>query len=218
MSTNRRIAWRIGGAWFLTIAMLAVITLFTMQARSQDKSVGGRPKNPDRGSRLDQALHKAAAAGTPGAAHRRLDEFVGAWDGVVRAWSEPGAVPQVSKCNVVRNWILDGRILHQDYDGEAEGKPFRGLALVGHDNAARKYFCVWCDSRSTGVMMQTGEFDANGRTLTFTGEVDDPAGSGRMTIRSTLRMEGETRHVEEVFKKGADGREFRAWEIVLTRR
>ena len=45
---------------------------------------------------------------------------------------------------------------------------------IGYDNAAKKYNTFWIDSKSTGMYVDSGEWNEADKAWTFHGEMTDP--------------------------------------------
>src|SRR5262245_9972981 len=146
-------------------------------------------------SGLDPAAIEAMMkAGTPGPEHKRLEALVGSWGCVVRMYMDPSAPPSEMKGKATRKWILDGRFLQADTEGEFGGMPFRGFGLTGYDNLQKKYTTMWADNMSTAIMTSLGTCDAAGKTFTYVGEMIDPVSMQRVKNKDVIRVEGTDKH------------------------
>ena len=83
----------------------------------------------------------------------------------------------------------------------------------------KKYVVTWMDTASTSVMVTEGE--ADGKTITSRGEVDEPAaGPDKKTkVRTVITIEAD-KHTYEIFYTFAayPDSEFRALEVVYERK
>lgn len=154
---------------------------------------------------------------TPGESHKALDPMVGEWEYTVKWWNTPESEPEVSKGTSEVKWIMDGRFLKQKVQGTSKGKEFNGMGIMGYDNAAKEYKTVWIDDMGTGIMMSSGTYDASTRTFTEQGSYTDPV-HGEKTYRGVTTIEGPDKYTYEMYISGPDGKEFRALEIVNTRK
>jgi len=155
--------------------------------------------------------------GAPGPEHKLLQPLVGTWRAEVKVWMDPDQSPQVSEGTLVRKSILDGRFIHEDYQGKMLDKPFQGFGTMGYDRAKRKYVTAWIDSISTALESAQGVFDEATQTWTFKHEDDCPITGKRIKMRDTLRiMNPNQQHMEMYRQLGAE-KEMKTMEIHLTR-
>ncbi len=155
---------------------------------------------------------------TPGAEHKRLEQFVGTWDTTVKTWMEPGAPPQESQGVSENKMALGGRFLEQHYEGRFMDQPFTGMGFTGYDNYKKKYIGTWMDSMGTAIMNSTGTADASGRTITFTGTMDDFMAKKTVRLKETLTVVDDDHHTFEMWAPGPDGKMFKSMEIQYTRK
>lgn len=104
--------------------------------------------------------------------HAKLAELVGEWSGVTKTWFEPDVVADESPMSGSIKLILDGRFAMYEYNGEMQGKPFEGVAIIGFDIATDKWQIAWVDSfhMSTAIMLSEGAGDGvNASGTYFTG-------------------------------------------------
>lgn len=163
------------------------------------------------------------AAAAIGEHHRHLDAFAGEWTVTSRHWPTPEAEPTQTGGTMSGRLILEGRFVQLAYAGELVGEdgagvPFSGLGLIGYDNLEQWHVALWMDTLSTAVIAQQGVCDAEGGRLTLTGSFTDPATGERRTLRTLYRFEGPDRFVLEQHLPDAEGREYRALEVVHERR
>jgi len=156
------------------------------------------------------------AAASPGEPHLRLAELAGSWHAVVEAWMEPGAEPMISESNVERVMSLDGRVLEERWTGSMMGMPFQGHGRTGYDNVADQYWSTWTDTMSTGVMMFTGQYDAEAKQYDFSGSYLDPMTKSTVESRSVGTMPEEGKEMMVMYETH-DGEEIMVMRMVLTR-
>jgi hypothetical protein len=156
--------------------------------------------------------------GTPGPNHKLLEPLIGKWQCKVKIYIEPGKDPIESEATAERKWIMDGRYIAETYDGNAFGKPFKGMGLIGYDNAKKKYSVVWIDSMSTSIMFTTGTYDAATKTFTYRNEDVDPFSGTMMKSRDIVRIVDADHHRLEMYKQPPGGKEFKTIEISCTRK
>ncbi|HYT89959.1 MAG TPA: DUF1579 domain-containing protein [Gemmataceae bacterium] len=177
----------------------------------------GDKKDGDKKPSFEEIMVKL---GTPGPNHKLLEPLIGTWNCKVKMYMEPGKPPSESEGTIKRQWILDGRYIHENYAGSFGGKPFKGLGLVGYDNFKKKYTVVWVDSMSTGIMLTTGTYDGKSKTFTYlSSEESDPYFGGKKTKgRDVLRILDADNHVLEMYKQIEGAPEFKMMEISCTRK
>lgn len=202
----------------MCLGLLAVAFLVVRPVLSDDKDAAAKSKHPDAGSEMDKMMKEMAKYSEPGPYHKRLEPFMGAWTVETRCWMDPSAPPEISKGNSTNKWILDGRVSMSEFEGMYMQKPFRGFGLSGYDNYKKKYWCTWCDTMCTGIMVQWGDCDASGKVFTYTGEYDDPMTKTTKKAKSVSRIINESKFVFEMFDVAPDGKETRTMEITYSRR
>ena len=95
--------------------------------------------------------------------------------------------------------------------------PFQGRGFLGYDNHKKKYFSLWMDSMSTGVMMSEGTCDDSHKVFTYVGAADDPWTGEPKKFRSVLKVINEAKLSFEMFETGEDGKEKKSLEVNYTR-
>jgi len=188
-----------------------VIALFAASALAQETKT---PKmTPEQMAEMEAYMK----AGTPGAPHQALASTAGAYDCKVKSWHEPGAPPMEESGTATRKMALDGRVLVEEFSGKMMGSPFTGHGMRGFDNVTGKYWGIWLDSMSTGLMVSEGTCDAK-NACTFTGSWNDPVKKGPIKVRMTTHWTSPTTEVFEMHGPGKDGKEFKMMEITYTKR
>jgi hypothetical protein len=167
--------------------------------------------------KMEEMMKKAEAAGTPGAAHKTLDALVGNWVAEVKSWMAPDAPPTVTKATAKSSWIMNGRFVQEEFNGEFMGKPFHGMSLMGYDNAKQRYDSMWIDDMHTSMFTSDGEAKDGGKVITFEGTYDCPmTGQKDMVMKQVIRIISPDKHVFEMYdpSKGDDAK---TMEITYTR-
>jgi hypothetical protein len=156
-------------------------------------------------------------AGTPGAPHQMLASTVGTYDIKIKSWHDPNGPATEETGTATRKMILGGRVLVEDVNSTMMGSPFSGQGLRGYDNVSGKYWSLWMDSMSTGMMTSEGTCDdKNG--CTFNGSWNDPITKGPYKVRMTTRWTTPTTEVFEMYGPGKDGKEMKMMEITYTKK
>jgi hypothetical protein len=156
-------------------------------------------------------------AGTPGAPHEALASTTGSYDLKIKSWHEPGGPPMEETGTATRTMGLDGRVLMEDVTASMMGMSFTGHGMTGYDNVIGKYWSIWTDSMSTGLMVSEGTCDAK-QTCSFTGSWNDPIKKGPVTMRMTTRWTSPMTQIFEMHGPGKDGKEMKMMEMTYTKK
>ncbi|HVN30508.1 MAG TPA: DUF1579 family protein, partial [Thermoanaerobaculaceae bacterium] len=76
---------------------------------------------------------------TPGEGHKALEPMIGSWNVKSTMWEKPGEPPQEGGGVAENSWVLGGRFVKQEFQGEFGGMKFQGLGYTGYDNFKKKY-------------------------------------------------------------------------------
>ncbi len=156
-------------------------------------------------------------AGALGPQHDEMARQVGTYDVAVKSWMDPAAPPIESTGVAVRSLHMDGRVIHEDFQGDMMGTPFTGLGRSGYDNVSGKYWSTWTDNMSTGIMVSDGECDDD-RNCSYVGTYNDPITGGPVTSRIVSKWTSPDEQTFAMFGPGPDGTEVKMMEMVYTRR
>ena len=182
------------------------------RARTQDKPAS-RQSDED----SEEMRRKVEAAGKPGPGHKALVALVGNWKAEVKCWMEPGGAPDVSQGTAKTSWILNGRFLEEEFQGQMMGKPFRGLSLIGFDNTKQTFNTMWVSDMQTSMFTSEGKGENGNKVITLEGKATCPA-TGRKDIpmKTVFRVISPDKHVFEMFD-GSRGENAKTMEITYTR-
>jgi hypothetical protein len=97
-------------------------------------------------------------------------------------------------------------------DKEMLGGPFQGAQVIGYDTK-KKYVGAWCDSQSTELTVQEGDYDVATRTLTLCGPGTDPMTGQASTARTVIRWKDDDHRVNELWVPGPGGQEMQIFSI-----
>jgi hypothetical protein len=182
-------------------------------ARADDKQKARQPSAEEKA--MMEAWMKYS---TPGEVHKKMASLEGTWTTKVREWMAPGAPPQESDGTAEFKMLLGGRYLQQSFQGSMMGQPFNGMGISGYDNAKKTTQSVWVDSAGTGMMTLSGSWDAEGKTLTETGSMDDFMTGKPMQIKGQMHMGDNDHFIYEMWMSGPDGKMFKTLDIGYTRK
>jgi alpha-L-fucosidase len=181
------------------------------------KGAGRKGRRGGKRPELDPRLEAYLASTRPGKEHEVLEAIVGNWNAESKFWAAPDVPPTESTGTCRRKWILGGRFVYEEYRGKYMEVPFQGLGTTGYDKIKKAYVSVWMDSMGTGIMTQTGELDASGKVLKFTGEAEDPMSGELKRYYSLLTIKNPDRHVIQMFEERPGGNEVKLLETAFTR-
>ena len=165
-------------------------------------------------------MEKMMKMGTPGENHRVLDAFVGKWNCTVKNIMNPGDKPQESKGTSESKWIMGGRFLEQDFNGEPMMGmgPFQGLGITGYDNMKGEYNSIWLDNMGTGMMTSRSSYNAAAKTIEETGSFSCPVtGEKEKRFTGGLKIIDHDHYTYEMYFTGHDGKPFKSLEINYVR-
>jgi hypothetical protein len=174
---------------------------------------GSETKNPSAADKQEM-MRKAEAAGAPGPGHKALEHFVGNWKGEVKCWMDPNGQPEQSQATAKVSWIMGGRYLQEDFQGQMMGRPFNGRMLIGFNNIKQNYQSVWFDDMNTAMFVSEGKGDS--KVITLEGKSSCPAtGRTDVPMKAVLRVLSPDKHIFEMFD-GSQGNA-KTMEITYTR-
>lgn len=196
-------------ALVLSLSLLPVVA-------AEEPAKGGAA--PEMTAEQQAMLAEWLKYGTPGEHHAHLKSMEGTFAATSTMWAAPGAPPVMTVGESTNTLILGGRFLEQHYKSDFNGQAFEGLGLTGYDNYRQKYVGSWMDTMSTLAMTSEGTCDGAGKSFKFAGEYDDPVAKKRMKFRNEIQVKDASQHTFTMWNDGPDGKEFKALEIVYTRK
>jgi hypothetical protein len=112
---------------------------------------------------------------------------------------------------------LHGRFLLEENTGTQFGQPYKGVRLVGYNNATKQYEASWTYSLSTAIMTMTGTGKDEGKIIEWTAHFMNEKGA-KQSLFVTTRQFDEDHVVVELFGKTPDGEKGPAVETTYTRK
>jgi len=194
-----------------TVVVLVALSLAV--ALAQEKKQPAPPPMDQK-----QAMEMMQKLATPGEGHKKLETLVGSWQAKNTLWMAPGQTPTVSEGSSEHRWVLGGRFLEQKFEGTFMNMPFSGIGYTGYDNYKKKYVAVWMDNFGTMMLHTTGSFDAAGKVLSSSGQMDDFTTGKVIRLRERMTIVSKDEVVTEMFGPAPDGKEFRMMELRYTRK
>jgi hypothetical protein len=191
------------------MAVLALALAAPLGAQVADKP------DPEREKAMMQAWQKAA---TPAEGHKRLEALVGTFDAKMRSTIDPNRPPEDSVGTSTNTWVLNGRYVEQEYDGEFMGEPYRGIGYTGYDNIQKKYVSVWMDTAGTGMMFLTSAADKSGKTINGSARIWDPLSEKPLPVESKIVVTDNDHYSFELWGKAPNGKLMKLIDIQYTRK
>ena len=193
------------------LVFVGAFAAISAQVVSDEKGAGDQAQ--------EQQMPEWMKYSEPGKFHAYLEPFVGRWTQTVKWWMGPNMEPEVSTGTCEYKWILGKRFLQQEVKGGTDEQPFAGMGLIGYDNFKKKYTGMWVDTMTTAIATSLGTCDESGKVFTMIGTQDDIfTGKANQKFRSVARIVNNDKHIDEMYSTGPDGKEFKALEIVYTRK
>jgi hypothetical protein len=162
-----------------------------------------------------QAWQKAA---TPAEGHKRLEALVGTFDAKMRSTVDASKPPEDSVGTSTNTWVLGGRYVEQEYDGEFMGEPYRGIGYTGYDNIQKKYVSAWMDTAGTGIMFLTSAADKSGKTIAGSARIWDPLTEKPLPVESKIIITDNDHYSFELWGKAPNGKLIKLIDIQYTRK
>jgi hypothetical protein len=200
---------------FTVFGLVAIVA--TSKAGEESKEKQGSVKQKASEQDHDAMMEKWKEFSTPNENHQVLGTLVGNWNYTIKWWMSPDAKPEESKGASEIEWIMGGRFIEHTVEGTSMGQPFEGMGIIGYDNEKKQYQSIWIDNMGTGIMTGSGNYDPDTKTLTDQGTFSCPA-EGQKSYRGVTKIIDKDNFTYEWYMTGPDGKEFRAMEIVYTRK
>ncbi|MGS2726424.1 DUF1579 domain-containing protein [Psychroserpens sp. BH13MA-6] len=181
-----------------TFALLLVICSVTAQSKDEMKA-------------LKESM-------TPSEQHEWLASFNGKWSAKVQMWMDPSQPPSISKATTENEMILDGLYQRSSHKGTMLEMPFHGESIMGYDNIKKKFVSTWIDNFGSGIMMLSGDFDKESKTLILEGSMADPMTGKDLWVREVLTKISDDEHKFEMFMVTPEGKETKTMEIYYKRK
>lgn len=190
------------------VVVLAVVAVTAFVTNAVVTRAGDEPKKDHE---KEMAEWMAANQLTP--MHDKLKMFVGEWECKNTMYMEPGAPGQTSKAESDTSLVYGGRYIRQSYkgsfdmpgpDGKMMSQKFEGYSVVGYDAMKKKFVSIWIDSMSTGIYMETGDWDDANKQFVFNGDMPMPNGK-TCKNKSTLKFSDKDHYVMEMNMEVAPG-------------
>lgn len=190
--------------WRSTTTALVVVGAIGFAAGrvySQDAKDGPKMPSPEEMAKM------WAEMAAPTEEHKQLGALAGTWDCEMTHF-QPGGEPMKMKGVSVTKSVMNGLYVTTDHKSEMMGKPFEGFAMDGYSKEKKKYFSFWADSMGSTPMLLWGTMDADGKTITYDGDVYDCGPMGQMTPRTKIIRDDADHMTFEFWAKMGGAPEF----------
>jgi hypothetical protein len=148
--------------------------------------------------------------------HKILAMEEGVWDAETTL-TIPGQEAAKSK-GVETNRLLAGKWLISEVKSEFSGMPFEGHGVYGYDAKKGKYVATWVDTMSVHIDQFEGSYDEKTKTLTFSGDAEEPHSGKSMKMRlETVFKDDDTRVLTEFVQMEGEKEFVKFMEIKYTK-
>jgi hypothetical protein len=172
-----------------TAGLFGVVGLAAGLAFGAGALVGAteKPAQPEGEMSPDAMVEAMMAANPITEHHEHLEQFVGVWDGVVKA-EIPGGGAFESKGVMTNEMVMGGRFLKQTWEGEIFGASFTGQAYMGYSTAHGTHQSVWFDSTANAMYFYEGSCNEDGTVFTMMGKETDPASGMTLDTKDVITI------------------------------
>jgi hypothetical protein len=165
-------------------AVVAVALAALVAAVALPHATAQEEAEPQLSSEMQAEMETWMKLAQPGEHHRHLAPFVGSWKGVVTSWMAPDTEPMVEEGTAQVSWILGGRFLEWNLQGDFGGMPFEGFSIEGYNNGDQRYESIWIDNFGTLILYYTGACSDDGTRRKMETTFTDPMTGGTIFYRS----------------------------------
>jgi Protein of unknown function (DUF1579) len=170
------------------------------------------------GTQTQEDMPAWVERGVPGAGHAALSPLVGRWRTRLSVYGtmgrDPDLPPLVSdEITTTREWIADGQYLEDRTEGTLSGQPYWRRGWLGYSNMDRRYEWVTIAPR-VPMMIYLGKPGAGEELpITMMGVFTDQGVLNEDTVgkpvgqKTVIKIEGNDRHVFELYFKPPEGPE-----------
>ncbi len=151
-------------------------------------------------------------------AHALLNHCVGKYEGTIRTWFEEGDPVDTATVKGELRQVLDGMFILHEYESTFQGKPMKGLAMIGHFLGEGRWQTAWVDSfhNGTRIMFSEGAAGADPLRPDVSGSYPAPPGPN-WGWRTKMEQPSPELLVITHFNITPDGQEAKAVEFSYRR-
>ena len=197
--------------------VMAVLLLVAMVAQAEDKPQGAKPSAED----MQKMMAEYQKLGAPGPEHQKLATLAGEWTNASKMWMEPNGQPLETPPGTHKGkMILGGRFLRFTETGKMmPGQPMEGIGMLGYDKTKQQYTLLWIDNSGTSMYTAAGTADADGKTITLQGTVDNPMTHEKnKPVKYIYHFESPSKVVFEMWDSQANGEFYKSMETTYTKK
>ena len=192
----------------LGIALGATTMLFTSSVVSMNLSMDSD----------DDLRHAFKQAGGQNEFLRKLKPLRGKYVQDLKWWRSADAESVALQGRTETKWFMDSRFVKQKFKSKWLGMTFEATLILGYDGIAQHYTSVWMDTLGSRMIFSTGKLDESGETITLIGEYTDALTREPVTVRTVMQVPSKKENTKiEMFRKGADGKEYKCLEVTNAR-
>lgn len=196
---------------YLQFTLFIVLSLLmTMGVLAND------PKN-DKPMSHEEMMEVYTKLATPGEPHKLFASLTGSWTTKTKEWMDPQKPAVESTGSADIKLLLGGRFLQQEITGSMHGKPYSGIWTVAYDNLLKQYVSTWIDTMSTQIFIMNGTANADGKTITLTGQHAE-VGGGYMAHRAIWKIVDGNAQEFIMYGTHHGGDEMKMLEVIYTRK
>lgn len=167
----------------------------------------------------DDAMMKAwIAFATPGEMHKLMASWDGNWTTDITSWMDPTSPPQKSTGMVENKTVFNGLYQMGHYTGTMMGAPFEGYSTLAYDNAKKMFVNTWIDNMGSGVVVMTGQWNPQTKTLELKGTQSDPMTGKDSALREVIKVMDDDTQFMTMYGAGMDGKETKFMEMTSKRK
>jgi len=160
-----------------------------------------------------EGMKRYQEACTPGAAHRKLEAFVGEWETSLTI-QMGGQRSPASKGTASVRWLFPGRWLANEHKGQ-----FSGMLLLGFDNFKGRYVMSSVDTMETSLKTASGLWNRDETALSLHGTIDEPLTPEQdKPVKYVWRIVDKDHLVFEVHDLAIDPGDTKVIEVEYTRK
>ena len=154
---------------FLAMAAIALAVSTASLAQGAADKPGDKPAE-----QVDMAamMERARKYTKPGKSHEQLKRVLGTWDTETRMIMD-GKLGDAEKGTMTCKWLMEGRWVQCDLDGQMMGRPFKGFYVMGYDNFKQSYVTVALNNFDTAMFYSEGDMDPGGKAIIAYGTLDE---------------------------------------------
>ena len=154
---------------------------------------------------------------TPGSPHKMMADETGTWNCDMTFWEEEGGKPEKATSTANIKMILGGRYQEANYQGTMMGQPFEGKSTLAYNNASKEFTTTFIDNMGTGMMIATGKYDDNTKSMELKGEMVNPMNGKKTPYREVYTIVDATTRKMEMYDT-KNGKEYKSMEIIMKKK